>query len=76
MKTHKSNTPTQGHFDKQVKTARRTRPKQTAAYFQISVMTLWRWRQNSTFPQPLKRGQVVLYDIASIEQWLAQEAAE
>lgn len=48
-----------------------TRTKPTAAHFQISEMTLWRWRQDPTFPQPLKRGQVVLFDIAAIEQWLA-----
>lgn len=49
----------------------RTRTKETAKHFKISTMTLWRWRQDSTFPQPLKRGQVVLFDIAAIEQWLA-----
>lgn len=47
-----------------------TRPKQTAEHFQISTMTLWRWCQQADFPQPLKRGQVVLYDVAAIEQWL------
>ena len=52
----------------------KTRPKNTAAYFGISIMTLWRWRQDPTFPQPLQRGQVVLYDIAAIEEWL--EAGE
>lgn len=48
-----------------------TRTKPTAVHFQISEMTLWRWRQDSTFPQPLQRGRVVLYDIAAIEAWLA-----
>lgn len=47
------------------------RPKETADYFQISVMTLWRWRQQEGFPQPLERGQVVLYDINRIIEWLA-----
>ena len=46
------------------------RPKQTAAHFQISAMTLWRWAQQDGFPQPLRRGQVVLYDIAAITAWL------
>lgn len=48
-----------------------TRPKQTAEHFNISVMTLHRWRKQDGFPQPLKRGQIVLYDIAAITQWLA-----
>jgi predicted DNA-binding transcriptional regulator AlpA len=47
-----------------------TRPKQTADFFQISLMTLHRWRSQKGFPQPLKRGQVVLYDVAAIEAWL------
>lgn len=46
------------------------RTKPTAAHFQISEMTLWRWRQEDTFPKPLKRGRTVLYDLAAIEQWL------
>ena len=50
--------------------ATRTRPKQTAEHFQISGMTLHRWRQRDGFPQPLKCGAIVLYDIAAIEQWL------
>ena len=47
------------------------RPAQTAKHFNISLMTLHRWRKQDGFPQPLKRGQIVLYDIAAIEQWLA-----
>ncbi len=50
------------------------RPKQTAGHFQICIMTLHRWREQPGFPQPLKRGQVVLYDIAAITAWLAGEA--
>ncbi len=46
------------------------RPKQTAAHFNISAMTLWRWCQSPSFPQPMRRGQVVLYDIAAITAWL------
>lgn len=48
-----------------------TRPKQTAAHFQVSHMTLHRWGKQEGFPQPLKRGQVVLYDVAAIAAWLA-----
>ena len=47
-----------------------SRPKQTAEHFQISIMTLHRWSKQSGFPQPLKRGQIVLYDTAAIESWL------
>lgn len=49
----------------------KARPKQAAEHFSISAMTLWRWAQNPDFPKPLKRGGVVLYDIAAIENWLA-----
>lgn len=52
-----------------------TRPKQTADHFQISIMTLHRWRNQDGFPQPMKRGQVVLYDIAAIANWLNGEVA-
>ena len=52
-----------------------TRPKQTAEHFQISIMTLHRWRKRDDFPQPFKRGQVVLYDVAAIASWLAGEVA-
>lgn len=46
------------------------RTKAAAQHFQISEMTLWRWRQHDQFPKPLKRGQTVLYNLAAIEQWL------
>lgn len=49
------------------------RTKQTAEHFQISGMTLHRWRQRDGFPQPLKCGAIVLYDIAAINQWLAAQ---
>lgn len=48
-----------------------SRPKETAKLFQISTMTLHRWCAMEGFPKPSKRGQIVLYDIAAIEQWLA-----
>ncbi|MDO8863707.1 hypothetical protein Q6D67_18605 [Haliea sp. E1-2-M8] len=50
-----------------------TRPKQTADHFQISIMTLHRWRHQTGFPQPMKRGAVVLYDIPAITAWLKAE---
>lgn len=48
------------------------RPTETAEHFQISHMTLFRWRKQAGFPQPLTRGKVVLYDISAIEDWLAR----
>lgn len=59
----------------QITPTAKTRPKHTAAHFGISIMTLWRWRQDPAFPQPLQRGQIVLYDIAAIESWLNGEVA-
>lgn len=46
------------------------RPKQTAKHFNISKMTLHRWRKRPGFPQPLQLGQVVLYNIPAITSWL------
>lgn len=52
-----------------------SRPPETAKHFKVSHMTLLRWRNQEGFPQPLKRGRVVLYNIAEIEQWLEGSAA-
>ncbi|SPL81344.1 hypothetical protein [Yersinia phage fEV-1] len=46
------------------------RAKEAADQFSISVPTLYRWRQEEGFPQPAKRGQVVLYDTEAIRKWL------
>jgi|GEM_PF-1978132 len=48
--------------------------KQTAKYYQISTQTLWRWTKLAGFPQPLRRGSIVRYDIEAIDRWLAREA--
>lgn len=61
---------------KQITPTTKARPKQAAAHFRISTMTLHRWRQKEGFPQPLKTGQIVLYDIAAIERWLNGEVAQ
>jgi len=53
-----------------------SRAKQTIEHYGISQMTLWRWRKCPKFPQPLKRGRIVLYDIAAIEQWLSEGAQQ
>lgn len=47
--------------------------KQTAQHYQISAQTLWRWSKHPSFPQPLRRGSIVRYDIAAIDRWLAGE---
>lgn len=49
------------------------RPKNASAYFGVSIMTLWRWRQSPSFPQPLVKGRIVLYDLSAIEAWLRGE---
>ena len=51
----------------------RARTKAVLEHFQISAMTLWRWQKQDNFPTPLKRGQIILFDIAAIEQWLSGE---
>lgn len=50
------------------------RTKQVLETFKISHMTLWRWKQCPDFPQPLKRGQIQLFDLEAITQWLEVEA--
>lgn len=50
------------------------RPKQTAEFFSISIMTLHRWSKKQGFPAPMKMGQVVLYSAPAITAWLAGEA--
>jgi hypothetical protein len=50
------------------------RPKKTADHFQISLMTLHRWRQQAGFPKPRKRGAVILYDIPAITLWLEEDS--
>ena len=51
------------------------KPAQTAEHFKITRQTLWRWTKQDGFPQPLKRGRVVRYNIAAIEAWLNGEVA-
>ncbi len=51
------------------------RTAETAKHFKISEMTLYRWRHSDGFPKPVKRGRVVLYDIAAIDRWLSGEGA-
>jgi predicted DNA-binding transcriptional regulator AlpA len=37
--------------------------------YNISDMTLWRWRKNRGFPDPMKVGERSFYDLELIEQW-------
>ncbi len=50
----------------------KARTKAVLEHFQISAMTLWRWQKQDNFPTPLRRGQIILFDIAAIEQWLSE----
>ena len=49
----------------------RKRTKEVAEHFSVSLMTLYRWRKQKGFPQPFKRGNIVLYDLEAIDAWLA-----
>lgn len=51
------------------------RTKPTCEHFSISHMTLHRWRKEPDFPQPYKRGRMVLFDLPAIEAWLAEGEA-
>lgn len=55
----------------QTNTSILARTKETCDYFKVSHMTIYRWRKESDFPQPYKRGRTVLFNIPAIEQWLA-----
>lgn len=46
------------------------RPNAASKHFKVTTMTLYRWRQQEGFPQYIKRGRVILYNIAAIERWL------
>ena len=38
---------------------------------QVTRQTIHRWSvKDPTFPQPLKRGNTVLFDMAAVEAWL------
>lgn len=50
-----------------------TKPAETAKALQISIATLYRWRKMPRFPQPLKIGRIVFYDVQAIKEWIAVE---
>ncbi len=42
---------------------------------QVTRQTIYRWStQDPTFPQPLKRGHTVLFNMAEVESWLEGES--
>lgn len=44
---------------------------------QVSRQTIYRWMKlDPTFPQPLKRGNTVLFDMAAVEAWLNGEGVK
>ncbi|WP_420094965.1 helix-turn-helix transcriptional regulator [Denitrificimonas caeni] len=44
---------------------------------QVSRQTIYRWvKLDPTFPQPLKRGNTVLFDMAAVEAWLNGEGVK
>ncbi|HZJ92955.1 MAG TPA: helix-turn-helix domain-containing protein [Thiopseudomonas sp.] len=44
---------------------------------QVSRQTVYRWvRNDSTFPQPIKRGNTVLFDMAAVDAWLNGEGVK
>ena len=42
----------------------------------VTRQTVHRWSKCPTFPQPIKRGNTVLFDMAKVEAWLSGEMAE
>lgn len=48
----------------------RYRTKDLCLALQVSRTTLWRWSKDPSFPAPIKRGAIVLWDAEAVEQWL------
>ena len=47
------------------------RPKQLAQELNVSMSTLWRWRQQNKLPQPLRLGtRLVGWRREVIDEWL------
>lgn len=42
---------------------------------QVTRQTIHRWSKDPAFPQPVKRGNTVLFDMAAVEAWLTGEVA-
>lgn len=48
------------------------RPKPLAELLDVSTQTIWRWAKMEGFPQPIKKGRIVLYDQKAVIKWLEQ----
>lgn len=48
------------------------RPKPLAEMLDVSTQTIWRWAKMEGFPQPIKKGRIVLYDQKAVIKWLEQ----
>lgn len=46
------------------------RYKDLCEAFGVSRTTVWRWIKEPGFPDPVKRGRIVLFDIAAVDAWL------
>ena len=52
------------------------RPKPLAELLDVSTQTIWRWAKMEGFPQPIKKGRIVLYDQKAVIKWLGQPDSE
>lgn len=52
------------------------RPKPLAELLDVSTQTIWRWSKMAGFPQPIKKGRIVLYDQKAVINWLGQPEIE
>lgn len=52
------------------------RPKPLAELLDVSTQTIWRWAKMEGFPQPIKKGRIVLYDQKAVIKWLEQPEGE
>lgn len=50
------------------------RPQQMAQYLSIHPSSLWKLTLDDTFPEPIKRGSVVLYNLSAVEAWFLNRA--
>lgn len=49
---------------------RNGRYKDMCAEHKVSRNTVYRWTKDPTFPAPRKRGQVVMFDMDAVAEWL------
>jgi predicted DNA-binding transcriptional regulator AlpA len=49
--------------------------KEIAAYFDVSLVTIHKWRKNGLLPSPIKQGGKVFFSKAEIERLVQQRKA-